>query len=131
MPQPLYIPPLKLKYNVSRPLSEDIVQDLMFLCYLHGDLYLCETPKHLIRHVYDRIPRWEQRWATMLAGWEKRAEMDWEDALPETREIKKCTIGGLCELTTVPTRVRAIGALREIHLTPLVSELSFRLTLAP
>lgn len=84
---PATIPPMRLTSKVSRPVSQAVIQDLCFLAHIQGRFVLCETSKKVEQRLYGREPCWEQRWAVILAGWEQRAEIDWED-LPVIPERK-------------------------------------------
>lgn len=73
------VPPMRLSSRVPRPVSADIVQDICFMSYLNKTHFLCQTPKLILKRLAAREPCWEKQWATMLAGWERSRDLQWED----------------------------------------------------
>lgn len=74
-PPLLTMPAYDLPNNLKHKLSHAVLQDLCFLAYLNGDLYLCETSARIKERVYGERPCWEKRWAQMLAAWKERDDM--------------------------------------------------------
>ncbi|CAD6587454.1 MAG: hypothetical protein TREMPRED_004760 [Tremellales sp. Tagirdzhanova-0007] len=111
------LPSMMFRSTISPPWSYTLILDLCFLAYLNDEFYLCESPRKMEDRLRSLSPCWEKRWAGMLGGWNKRAEMDWEDMLKVVNEPKKTV--PLCDsrpYAHVESRV-----LREIHLSPNVS----------
>ncbi|TXT04259.1 hypothetical protein VHUM_04257 [Vanrija humicola] len=77
--QPIPIPSRRLSSRIVRPVPQSIVDDLCFLAYLTKSFFFCESKKKIEEQLYNKERTWQKRWATMLHGWEQRAEMDWED----------------------------------------------------
>lgn len=95
MPPKVPIPPKRLSTKALRPVSDAVLQDLMFLAYQAGELCLCETDRNLKARLYAREACWEQRYANMLAKWEQKTDLEWEDMLPTnitTRSVKGCKL---------------------------------------
>ncbi|KAL1409523.1 hypothetical protein Q8F55_003506 [Vanrija albida] len=102
------LPSRRLSSRIVRPVPQSVVDDLCFLAYLKKSFFLCETSKKIEERLYNKERTWEKRWAAMLHGWERRAEMDWED-VPALR--------------TTPSgpsrRRRHLPPLKEIRLSPV------------
>lgn len=79
IPPMIPIPSQRLSTKVARPLSPSILQDILFLAFVAGEFFLCESPKAIEKRLYSRQPCWEQQWANMLSGWQRDMELDWED----------------------------------------------------
>lgn len=73
------MPPLRLSSKVPRPVSPEVVQDIAFMSYLNKSFALCGATKLIQKRLAAREPCWEKRWATMLAGWERSRDIQWED----------------------------------------------------
>ncbi|OCF58019.1 CAMK/CAMKL protein kinase [Kwoniella mangroviensis CBS 10435] len=112
-PRPFSLPSGDLSY--MHKVDPSVVDDLCFLAYLNNHFYLCESPLKIIQRLQGEHPCWEKTWASFLAAWSKRAEMDWED-IPKT--ITPLRTRSLPAARSDKVEPIPRGPLKEIHLTP-------------
>jgi hypothetical protein len=59
--------------------TDDVLQDLCFIAYNLGEMYLCQSRQEMRDRLVQEGPCWCKRWAKMLMGWKQRSEMEWVD----------------------------------------------------
>ena len=129
---------MTLRSTTSLPWPYTLILDLCFLAYLNNEFFLCESPCKIEDRLRSFSPSWEKRWAGMLGGWNKRAEMDWEDMLNVADKPKQTGDETLYYDSDVATHFITVAIrpsrpyahvesriLREIHLSPNVSQPKF------
>lgn len=78
-------PRLRLEWNIQKPVSDAVLADICFLAQQNKEFGIPDNPRIMEQAIYDRHPHWQQRWATMLAKYERQREVkDWVDMFPPT-----------------------------------------------
>lgn len=98
-----YKPPrLHRPLTLPRQLPDRVILDLMFLAYLSGDFYLCQSATVVLENLETSAgARWEKRWAGMLhTGWQ----------ILRRKERAR---------SPVPLQVQGTKGLKPIHLSPI------------